>query len=72
MENWIYEAGREIPEVLGSGSEYSFIAHTNNEKEAFKLMDNKMRNYLIRSKHKNGKRIVEWYDFEKKEWKLSF
>ena len=65
---WIYETGREEPEILGSGSSYYSVETTRDEKEAFELFKKCARNYLIRYKKINGVKITEFYDSIKNAW----
>jgi CYTH domain-containing protein len=67
--NWIYETGKEEPEILGSGSSYSCVVTTSNEDSAFRFFKENCRNYLIRKKVINGKTIFQqWYDNYSKSW----
>jgi CYTH domain-containing protein len=68
-ECWIYETGREEPEILGSGSNYSGVIITKDEEEAFQKAMDGYRNYLVRYKKRNGITIErQWYDGYTKEW----
>ena len=68
-DGWLYETGREEPEILGFGSSYYMVTKTRNENEALKLFADSSRNYLERFKYVEGKRIHQWYDVDSKTWK---
>ena len=59
---WIYETGREEPEILGSGSSYYSVVRSKDEKEIFKLFKEAARNYIIRYRRVNGQKITQWFD----------
>lgn len=65
---WIYETGREEPEILGSGSREYNVVRTKDEAEAFRLSKESARNYISRSCVINGKRIYQWWDGYSKKW----
>ena len=65
---WIYETGRDEPEILGSGSHTYNVVRTKNEAEAFKLAKECARNYISRYRKVNGKTIYQWYDPYSKTW----
>jgi len=65
---WIYETGREEPEILGSGSSFYSVETTKDETEAFRLAKESARNYLVRYKRINGVKITEYYDPYEKKW----
>lgn len=67
-EKWIYETGREEPEILGSGSTYYNIKRTRDKNEAFNEYNDGFNNYLIRYKKENNKTIRQWYDGYSKSW----
>ena len=62
---WKYIVSLEIPEILGSGSTYSRMKETYDEKEAFELLKDG-RNRLDRIGRVNGKLITQTYEFD--EW----
>lgn len=47
-QDWIYETGRDEPEILGSGSTYYNVLTTRNQQEAIEASKKCSRNYLIR------------------------
>ena len=65
---WVYETGREEPEILGSGSHWYNVIRTTNEAKAFELFKEAGRNYITRSRTTNGNRETEWWDAHSKEW----
>ena len=65
---WVYETGREEPEILGSGSNFYSVAYTKDETEAFELVKQAARNYIDRTCYVDGKRVRQWYDFHEKKW----
>lgn len=65
---WIYETGKEEPEILGSGSTYYNIKKTKSEEQAFIDYKEDRQDYLIRFRFENKKRISQWYDCGQKEW----
>ena len=66
---WIYETGREESEIMGSGSTYSNVLKTYDEKEAFREAHNHNRNYIIRYKKKDGITIKrQWFDEYSQDW----
>ena len=66
---WIYETGRDEPEILGSGSMTYNVFKTKNEEEAYKAAFDGLRNYLIRYKKKDGVTITrQWYSGDSKCW----
>lgn len=62
---WVYETGREEPEILGSGSQEYNVVRTTNQGQAFLLSKEAGRNYLIRSRTINGLRETQWWDGDK-------
>ena len=67
--DWIYETGREEPEILGSGSRYYDIWTTTDEQEALKYFYSDSRTCLIRYKYdKNRNKTKEWYETISREW----
>ena len=66
--DWLYETGRDEPEILGSGSTYYNIFRTRDEKLALEKAFDGYRNYLIRSRKENGKEIRQWYDGPTRKW----
>ena len=67
-EEWIYETGREEPEILGSGSHYYCVLKTRDKTEAFEALKECARNYLIRWKKVDGKKVSQWWDSWTKKW----
>ena len=65
---WVYETGRDEPEILGSGSHHYDVVKTTNEETAIRLSKEGARNYLHRSRKVNGETEYQWYDYKKKEW----
>ena len=65
---WIYETGREEPEILGSGSREYNVVRTRDEAEAFRLSKEAARNYITRSCVINGKKVYQWWDGYSKKW----
>ena len=65
---WVYEVGREEPEILGSGSNYYNVVTTRDEAEALEWVKQAARYYITRSCHIDGKRVRQWYDFHEKKW----
>lgn len=60
-----YETGLEMPEILGSGSQYSNLLYTSDESEAFaayQSKDGQGRNYLIRRWVANGRVLSQYWD----------
>lgn len=67
-DGWIYETGKETPEILGSGSTYEYVERTRDIDKAFELLKNGHRNYLIREKKIDGNTVRQWYDGSSKSW----
>lgn len=65
---WVYETGREEPEILGSGSHLYNVVKTKDKEEAFRLSKECARNYISRYHKVDGKRIYQWYDPYSKTW----
>ena len=65
---WIYETGRDEPEILGSGSHLYNMIHTKDEAEAFKLSKECGRNYIERYRYVNGEKVSQWYNQFAKTW----
>ena len=65
---WVYETGREEPEILGSGSHLYNVVRTKDEAEAFKLSKECARNYISRYRKVNGEKVCQWYDPYSKTW----
>ena len=65
---WMYETGREEPEILGSGSHFYSVVRTSNEEEAIQLSLKEARNYLHRSRKVNGEKVFEHYNHKTKKW----
>ena len=63
-DNWMYETGREEPEILGSGSTYYNVVHTKDENEAMKLSKEAARNYLRRTRTENDVTITQEYSWQ--------
>ena len=59
---WIYETGIESPEILGSGSSFSSVATISNEDDAKEAYKKGGRNYLLRYKYDNTRRIIQYWD----------
>ena len=66
--DWIYETGRDEPEILGSGSHLYNLIHTKDEAEAFKLSKECGRNYIERYRYVNGEKVSQWYNQFAKTW----
>lgn len=67
--DWIYETGKEVPEILGSGSDYYNVQTVKEEEAAFKLLHNGTNNYLIRFKLRKGLREEqEYWDKNDQKW----
>ena len=64
---YIYTVATETPNILESGSTFSRIKKTCDEKEAFDLLANN-RNYLERKSFVNGKIVTEIYDTSENKW----
>ena len=61
---WIYETGIESTEILGSGSSFSSVATISNEEDAKEAYKRGGRNYLLRYKYDNTRRIIQhWNGF---------
>ena len=61
---WTYETGIESPEILGSGSSFSSVATISNEEDAKEAYKKGGRNYLLRYKYDNARRIIKyWYGY---------
>ena len=60
-DDWLYETGREEPEILGSGSTYYNVVYTKDENEAMKLSKEAARNYLRRTRTENDVTITQEY-----------
>ena len=65
---WVYETGREEPEILGSGSHLYNVVKTKDKEETFRLSKECARNYISRYRKVDGKRIYQWYDPYSKTW----
>ena len=66
---WIYETGREEPEILGSGSSFYNVVKTKDEQKAFELAFDGYHNYLVRYKKEGGVTTNrQWYDGYSKSW----
>lgn len=65
---WVYETGREEPEILGSGSHLYNVVKTKDKEEAFRLSKECGRNYISRYRKVNGEKIHQWYDPYSKTW----
>lgn len=66
---WIYEVGREEPEIQGSGSSWYNVIRTRDEVEVFRLFKEKAYyNYILRSRKENGRIIRQYYNFRSKTW----
>ena len=57
---WIYETGIESTEILGSGSSFSSVATISNEDDAKEAYKKGGRNYLLRYKYDNTRRIIQY------------
>jgi len=68
IDDWIYETGRDEPEILGSGSSFYNVVKTKDEKKALELYKEPCRNYLIRSKTINDKTITQYYENSTHSW----
>ena len=55
---WVYETGREEPEILGSGSHLYNVVKTKDKEEAFRLSKECARNYISRYHKVDGKRMI--------------
>lgn len=66
---WIYEVGREEPEILGSGSNKYHVVNTEEEHKAFQLLQEAGRNYIKRSRTVHNTRETQWWDFDTKQWR---
>ena len=66
--SWIYEVGREEPEIQGSGSSWYNVVRTRDEAEAFRLFKEKACNYILRTCKENGRTIRQYYNFCSKTW----
>lgn len=66
--NWTYIISEEIPEILGSGSEFRNQIKTNNFEKALSKLGKCGRNHLSRQTTINGKIIKQTYDFYRKIW----
>lgn len=66
---WIYTTGIEEPDILGSGSTYKNVIRTLNEKMAIDLSKKSGRNYLVRYRKENGRKVdYQSYDYHSKTW----
>lgn len=63
-----YETGHDEPEILGSGSCKSFIRVTTDEKEAFDLYNESIRDYLVRWHMEDDRKVMETWDPVSKSW----
>lgn len=71
MDRVYYETGIEIPEILGSGSQFSSVVTTTNEEDAFRAYRTGGRNYLYRITHTTGEpRVIEWWSEWEKCWRI--
>lgn len=68
MKNWLYEIGREIPEILGSGSYYQYVSSYSKFENALMNYKKGVHNYLIRWKFEDGFKRTEEYNFETGEF----
>lgn len=59
---WIYETGKEEPEILGSGSNYSLQFASTDFNKVLEAFSKGSRNYLIRSRYEQGRIVREEYD----------
>ena len=59
---WIYETGIESPEILGSGSSFSSVATISNEDDAKEAYKKGGRNYLLRYKYDNARKIIQYWN----------
>ena len=59
---WTYETGIESPEILGSGSSFSSVATISNEDDAKEAYKKGGRNYLLRYKYDNARRIIQYWN----------
>lgn len=66
---WVYEVGREEPEILGSGSNHYNVVFTTDEGKAFQRLNEGGRNYLRRSHIVNGIRETQCWDTTTKQWR---
>lgn len=66
---YYYETGVEIPEILGSGSQKTYVFGTSDRRAAMEAYKRCGRNYLTRRYLKNGRLTFETYDPERKKWK---
>lgn len=62
-----YEVSLDTPDRMGSGSIFTKIVHTRDEKEAFSLLYDG-RNRLERTYKVNGKVVTEYFDLDSKKW----
>ena len=59
---WTYETGIESTEILGSGSSFSSVATISNEDDAKEAYKKGGRNYLLRYKYDNVRRIIQYWN----------
>ena len=65
---WVYETGREEPEILGSGSREYNVIRTTDEDQAFRLSKEAARNYITRTRTINGVKETQWWDRQARQW----
>lgn len=66
--NWIYEAGVETVEVLGSGSSFSNVFTGKDKDKMIQEALNRGCNYLVRKGIVHGRWTTQTYDFYHKVW----
>lgn len=61
---WLYETGRDEPEILGSGSNYYNVVQFHNLEDAMNAYKelNVGRNYLTRKVNVNGQYHIQYFD----------
>lgn len=60
-EDWLYETGESESEIMGSGVHYYNVFKTKDKDEAMRMSKQDGRDYLIRSKTVDGKKIEQTY-----------
>lgn len=63
-----YEASREIPDPMGSGSTHENVAYAHDEASALALLDG-IRNNLTRTVRVDGRTRRHYYDVESRTWR---
>lgn len=66
--DWIYETGKDDPDVIYSDSKFLRKEKTKDFNKAIQKLKSGEKNYLIRKKKINGKTLVEEYNTTNETW----